>query len=30
MSEPSLDITAGINDTYQTLFWGRLSLMLLG
>ena len=30
MSEPSLAITADINDTYQTLFWGRLSLMLLG
>lgn len=30
MSEPSLAITPDINDAYQTLFWSRLSLMLLG
>ena len=30
MSEPSLAITTDINDVYQTLFWGRLKLMLTG
>lgn len=25
---PKLEITPDINDEYQTLFWGRLGLML--
>ena len=27
---PKLEITPDINDEYQTLFWGRLGLMLTG
>ena len=29
-SFPSLEITTDINDVFQTLFWGRLSIMLTG
>ena len=29
-SFPSLAITPDINDEYQTLFWGRLGIMLTG